>query len=274
MKKIYNEIVKKIYPDSINLKGRAFSTFVDNLTIPQLYSINKEYCFQKGIGDNFIMISELGVFRKISKFKNMLEWEIENWTYQEEACLKDSGKPRFGSVYNMHKSLSGEWFRFVEGDRLIYGSLYSLGSYLYFKADDLFFELTNKLIPYKVDLNFLKDHRVDIVVDANGKEEELKALQSLIYKYQFSKIYDDMGPLLDIEGIVRIDDFSKENDFTSNFIFCSCEDLENVSFKHFLDDVSRRLIAENILTDIEDKMKNIIDDRFNELAKELDLSWR
>lgn len=269
-KTTYRKSVEHIYPETIGLRGKKYYDFLEKLSTEQLYTVNKEVCLRSGVGDDYFMITELGYSRKISKFKNILEWEIKNWNYQEEASLKDFGKPRFGKEYDINKSLYGQWCRFVNvDDRLIYGFLYSLGSYLYYQAEDLLHDLTDELIPHTIDVDFKEDHKLKIHVDANGKEKELKNLQDKTNDYLFSNFYDDISSLINISGIIRVNNFEKPYDSESHIIFCSIEDLRNVSFKHFLRDINSRQISSEILTGVVDAMKLIVHEKFNSFIKEI-----
>jgi len=261
--------VEYVYPEAIGLRGKKYYDFLEKLSTDQLYPINKEACLHSGIGDDHFMITEIGYSRKISQFKSILEWEIKNWDYQEEASLKDFGKPRFGKDYDLNRSLYGQWCRFVDSDdRLIYGFLYSLGSYLYYQAEDLMHTLTDELIPNTIDIDFAKDHKLEINVDAGGKEEELENLQHKIDDYLYTEFHNDISPLIQISGIIKIDKFEKPKDLESHLIFCSIEDLKGVSFKHFLKDITARQISSERLAGIINSMKLLVRDKFNSFTEE------
>ena len=262
-KSAYRKVVGQIFPESLNLRGKKYYDFVDNLSIEQKYQVNKELCLIKGIGDDHIMITELGCFHRISSFKNMLEWEIKNWNFQEEAILKETGRYRYGTEYNIHRSLGGEWCRFIENDKLIYGTLYSLGSYLYYNAEDILSDLINNLIPHEIHMDHLKNNRMNLRVDAYGREEELKDTQHRLYDYLAVGLHDDISPLLNISGIIEIDNLDNPYDRDSDIIFCSVNDLKNVRFKHFLSDIHNRQISADILDGLKDSVTAIVTDAFN-----------
>ena len=262
-KSTHRKIVGQLYPEAVKLRGEKYYDFVDNLSIEQIYHVNKELCLTEGIGDDHITITELGSYRRISSFKNMLEWEIKNWKFQEDAFFKDLGYYRCGTEYNIHRSLSGDWCRFIENDQLVYGTISSLGSHLYYHAEDILCDLINKLIPHEIHMDHLKDNRMELRVDAGGREEELKNIERRMYDYLANNLHNDISPLLTISGIIKIDDFSKPCDLDSNIIFCDVSDLKNVRFKHFLNDISKRQILPDVLSGLKDSVTVIATNVFN-----------
>ena len=293
-------IREKITPDELmELKNPGYSDMDedaqfevwDKISEHDKYLINKLTTKANGYGEDRLYINEASRQNDIitiSKFKNLLEWDIECWNLQRKWRNEDVDENNFYDIgkYDFNKGMTGEWIRFIEDSRLVYASMYSLSGFLWSNMEDLVLEIENEIIPHEYKWepplendgdeeetcgNNCKCRRVQINIDANGREEEYEKLRKLTYEYI---THDGRGESIikklakKFTGTFRIDKFEKIYDPYSDFIVCDKETLRKINPETFLTDFKSFLNDKSILDDLLNKVKELIDSDYRQYVKE------
>lgn len=280
---VKNERLKR-YPQLSIMDDDEYGDFLENITEEERYQINEIATKKIGYGKNKIVITELSRrFYYPENFKNLLEWDIHHWNRQNDFMKSDNYDK---GEYTFFYSLGGDWFNFIYNDKLYYGFLNSLHSYLYNIMDNELFDLISKEIPYDVVLeegkpdengfvpvNFRKEvhggHEADLEKAFNMYDECF-----IIEKTNhYTEAMEFVKNLIDNSNCkmktFRIDDFTKECDKQSYFIFSDESILKEITFDNFLDDFKKYESSNNELAEMVLKCKEKVNEYFNEILKEI-----
>jgi len=233
------------------LKKLGFPTNFDKLTEEQRYKYNSVR--QKKIGNkkyDYFEITEPGHSKKIMKFKNIKDWDYKEYKFQKKHHT--AVRPVYDQLY-----MPGSWFRVLElndfGKReLTYGSLESARSFLF----QLVFEKLNDLIDLKYPYIHVRpygtkmfekteDKRFSIMTSyetrACGFEKERKELEKKLFEL-YNEIDDTIVSMLKpYQGYTfRKYSDTPKYDMLDSFIIGGFEAAEDISFKTFLKDFTKR----------------------------------
>ena len=213
----------------------------------EIYSINLELQKKIGFGHDKFSFNEFGAGYDISKYKHLKEWDKEQYTYQ-----KKHGQTHLDDSYKIY--LFGDWCRFVENKKLVYGMLLSLSSYIFEQVSEKLLKFESELYPHKVTTTSKKCKKkrinpltkkkerfytMDFTTKAYGKEKELKELQKFIRKFEHEILYPKIKNYVanHIKNrTYRVIDKKDTFDNFHQFLFSDKEALENCTFENFLND--------------------------------------
>lgn len=254
------------------------------------YSVNQLTTKVNGFGEDRLYCNESSrVNFKFEDFENLLDWDIACWNQQREWRLADEYQPFDKGEYKFNTGMTGEWIRLIEKSRLLYGTIYSLHSFLWWKMEDLVFDIENELIPHEFKWEPPIDktdeccgeeescgdecgcRRVKININAFGREEEYEKIRKLTYDYistgsRGDKIIEEISK--DHVGTFRIDSFENPYDPYSDFIVCDKETLGKIRPRFFLDDFNSFIHLTSWIDELIIKLKVLIDKDFREYVKE------
>lgn len=195
-----------------------------------------------GYGKDRFSIVEYGThYNNLSAFKNLKQWDKKNYKYQ-----KAHGQTHLDKSYKLY--LYGDWCRFIENKKLIYGELFSLHGYILDKVEDNLREFEDGLYPHTTKFNFIKNNderntsTLKTKTKAYGKEKELEVFS----KFNMRFIMENLGPkikkycLKNIQNkTYRIVNRKATFDNYHQFLFSDNIALKNCKFESFLDDFNR-----------------------------------
>lgn len=250
------------YPEFKDMDDEAKDDFWMEMNDHDKYIVNQITTIANGFGRFHLYINEASRSPcRIENYKDLLTWDKDCWNLQrkwrieDEYCSQDIGE------YVFNKSMTGEWIRFIEKDRLVYGTLYSLSAFLWWKMEDLVYDIENEIVPHEFNWE-IEDvegcecegyRKVNINVDANGREEEYEKIKKLTYSFIES---GGIGYLLifkmsdRFKGTFRVDTFENPDDPYSDLIICDQETLANIRPENFISDITRFQNESSILDDL------------------------
>lgn len=258
------------YPEFVDMDDEAKYDFWQDLNDHDKYIINQITTIANGFGRFNLYINEASRGPcQIKDYKELLTWDIDCWNLQQQWRLKDEYQPYDIGEYSFDKGMTGEWIRFIEDGRLVYGTLYSVASYIWWKMEEMINNIEEEIIPHEFVWNESKacdcGHeectQVKITVNAKGREKEYDVLRNLTYKFIYTNgpldiIISDM--IKDLKGTFRIDKFDDPNDPYSDFIVCDQETLSKITPENFITDFKNHLndntILDNLIKDASEKV--------------------
>lgn len=213
----------------------------------EIYTINLKVQKKVGFGNDKFSLQEFDESFDISKYKHLKEWDKEQYIYQ-----KKNGQTHLDDSYKIY--LFGDWCRFIEKKKLVYGMLLSLSSYIFELVCDKLMEFENNLYPNRVDVKSQKEKKkrknpltkkkeyfytMDFKTSAYGREEELEKLKDFIRKFEqeilYPKIKKYVAKYLK-NKTYRVVDKKDTFDNFHQFLFSDKEALKNCTFENFLND--------------------------------------
>jgi len=243
------------------------------------YTIQLKVQKEIGFGNDKFSIEEYGSSSDISKYKNLREWDKEQYTYQ-----KKHGQTNLDDKYKIY--LFGDWCRLIENKKLIYGILLSVGGYLYERVTDRLMKFENKLYPHTLDVKSTKESKkrtnpltkkkeyfytMDFTTKAYGRENELEELKSFIRKFEHEILYPKIKKYVAKHlknRTYRVVDKKDTFDNFHQFLFTDQQALKNCTFENFLADFNELRRDNKDLKGIEKKFvkyskKYILKNHFN-----------
>jgi len=211
------------------------------------YTINLKAQKKLGFGNNKFTLEEYGTSFKVSKYKNLMQWDKEQYIYQ-----KKHGQTNLDDKYKIY--LFGDWCRLIEDKKLIYGILLTVSSYIYEQVTDELIEFVNNLYPHTVDVKSKKEskkHRnpltkkkeyfyaMDFTTKAYGREEELKKLKDFTSKFEYEILYPKVKKYVAKHLKNRTYRIVNKKDTFDNFhqfLFSDQQALKSCTFEDFLTD--------------------------------------
>jgi len=243
------------------------------------YSIQLAVQKKIGFGNDKFSIEEYGSISYLSKYKNLKEWDKEQYTYQ-----KKHSQTNLDDKYKIY--LFGDWCRLIEDKKLIYGILLSVGGYIYEQVTDKLMKFENELYPHTLDVKSQKESKkrinpltkkkeyfytMDFTTKAYGREKELEELQSFIKKFEHETLYPKIKKYVAKHlknRTYRLVDKKETFDNYHQFLFTDQQALKNCTFENFLGDFNKLRRDNKELKDIEKKFvkyakKYILENYFN-----------
>jgi len=246
-KDIREQILKKRIKFYTKLNNKEKDELWSLLSDYEIYSINLKLQKRVGFGSDKFSLQEFGDDFDISKYKHLKEWDKEQYIYQ-----KIHGLIHLDDSYKIY--LFGEWCRFVEKKKLVYGMLLSLSGYILEQVCDKLTEFENNLYPHRVDVKSQKEKKkrknpltkkkeyfytMDFKTSAYGREEELEKLKDFIRKFEQEILYPKIKKYVAKHlknRTYRVIDKKDTFDNFHQFLFSDKEALKNCTFENFLDD--------------------------------------
>lgn len=193
-----------------------------------------------GFGKDKISITEYGVNEKLSKFKNLKQWDKANYKYQ----LKH-GQTHLDKSYKLY--LFGDWCRLVEDKKLIYGEIFSVSSHIFDRVSDKLQKFENGLYPHKTKFKFVKNddgktYSMNSKTNAYGKEEELERFSKFRMDFERKKLDPKIRKyiLKNFQNKTYRIAYKKPTfDNFHLFLFSDNKALKHCKFETFLDDFNR-----------------------------------
>ena len=255
------EVRDSIYLDLINkYHDRHYDSLEEfdkwQTDMSGLNNVNSCLLVLQGYGKNRIWMNDFSR-DDLSQYNNLNDYALKDHKFQEEARAKDFKdyveKPYTGHLY-------GQWTRMFISSKFHYVNLWNLGSYIHTEVDNVLTDMLRELIPYEyVDgpehgkKTECGNTRWNLVVDANGLEEQHEKLQKAMWEYN-QEVYDELSmEFLDYTPSTYIIDTSEADEERKDFIYTNPKTLQNITF-------------ENIHQDTLDNHGNII--LLNEIVEE------
>lgn len=233
----FDEVISTYFPEYLKMEDEDRDTFWNKMPQKDRYHISKQYCFLYGYGVNHFICSEPSRAKEnFDAYKTIYDWDEEHFFKQKE-WYNDLSKQDtniewiYGDTYNIRGGMYGEWIRLLDGDRFIYGSLYYLQSYLVTIIEELLIDLEMETF----DFDYVNG--LQLVVNPESERETFLEVQRRIIDYECgNEIWEYVENLCkDYKGVTfRIDDFSKDFDYDSCFIFSDPSASQRVTFYDFL----------------------------------------
>ncbi|MGL1956402.1 MAG: hypothetical protein OCD00_03680 [Colwellia sp.] len=184
-----NEITRLafIFDDDANLNSaisqvlfnKSFDTN-EELTIKQSNEFNLYRLFFQGIGESYFFFNESALIEDIKKSISLNDYCQRDHAYQQKAFTQE-GRNYISKGYEFSCDY---WIRYInKNNELVYATVRSADMDLYWQLEELSQQLIEQAIPHTIDMNELEVENdegttpFDIVVDANGKEQQLNQLQ-------------------------------------------------------------------------------------------------
>ncbi len=246
-KDIREQILKKRIKCYTKLNNEEKDELWSLLSDYEIYSINLKLQKRVGFGNDKFSLQEFGDDFDISKYKHLKEWDKEQYIYQ-----KKHGQTHLDDSYKIY--LFGDWCRFIENKKLIYGMLLSLSSYIFEEVSGKLMQFENELYPHKVNTTSKKCKKkqtnpltkrkeyfytMDFTTKAYGREKELEELQKFIRKFEYEILYPKIKRYVTTHlrnRTYRVIDKKGTFDNFHQFLFSDKEALKNCTFENFLDD--------------------------------------
>lgn len=246
-KDIREQILKKRIKFYTKLNNEEKDELWSLLSDYEIYSINLKLQKRVGFGNDKFSLQEFGDDFDISKYKHLKEWDKEQYIYQ-----KKHGQTHLDGSYKIY--LFGDWCRFIENKKLIYGMLLSLSSYIFEQVTDNLLKFENELYPHELTTTSKKCKKkrrnpltkkkeyfytMDFSTQAYGREKELEELQKFIRKFEYEILYPKIKKYVAKHLKNRTYGIVDKKDTFDNFhqfLFSDKEALKNCTFENFLDD--------------------------------------
>ncbi len=269
------------YPEFKDMDEDAQYDFWQELPDHEKYIINQITTIANGYGRFNLYVNEASRSQcGLEKYSNLLDWDIDCWNLQRKWRLNDEYSPYDIGEYSFNKGMTGEWIRFIEDSRLVYGTFYSLASYLWWKMEDLVYDIENEIIPHeykwktdpveKCECGEPGCTRVQVIVEANGREKEYDVLRKLTYSF----IGDNgIGEILisnmvkGFKGTFRVDTFENPYDPYSDLVICDQETLNNIKPENFISDFTRFQNESSVLDDLVKDLTEKVSFEYREFVK-------
>ena len=204
-----------------------------------------------GFGEDKFTINEYGSSnKKLAKYKHLKQWDKEQYIYQ-----KSHGQTHLDENYRLY--LFGDWCRFIENKKLIYGEIFSVHSYIADKVSERLRAFEQGLYPHTTKFKYLKDKKksknsltskkeyfstLKIKTKAYGKEKELKAFSKfmMIFEQEILRPKIKEYVLENLSNRTYRVIYKKETfDNFHQLLFSDNKALKNCHFKTFLNDFNQ-----------------------------------
>ena len=243
------------------------------------YTIQLQVQKETGFGNYKFSIEEYGSSSYLSKYRNLREWDKEQYAYQ-----KKHGQTNLDDKYKIY--LFGDWCRLIENKKLIYGILLSVNGYIYEQVTNKLMKFENELYPHTLDVKSTKEHKkrknpltkkkeyfytMDFTTKAYGREKELEELKSFIRTFETETLYPKIKKYVakNLQNrTYRIVDKNNTFDNYHQFLFTDQQALGNCTFENFLGDFNELRRDNTELKEVEKKFvkyakKYILKNHFN-----------
>jgi len=240
-KDYYDIYLNKIVNFYKKLNEKEKSELWNLLSDYEKYKISLKIQKKVGYGADKFTLNEYAINPvDLSKYKNLKEWDKEQYIYQ-----KKHGQTHLDKKYKIY--MFGDWCRLIENKKLIYGSLFSLSSYIFDNVCEELNRFEEGLYPHKTKFSFVKNKNdkystMKTKTKAYGKEKELKQFSSFKMKFEYEILAPKIKKyiLKNIENrTYRIVDKKETFDNFHLFLFSDKSALKNCRFDSFLSDFNK-----------------------------------
>jgi len=191
---IERKIVNVLFKENFTTMEEV-DKYIDGMDLAEKGMLNKEKLYYTGIGPSFFTFNEQDNKGLLLNNRTLYDYDRSEFLKREK-IIAEHTKIEPDTNYNK-LSLFHDWCRLSVNDRLVYGSLDSLGAYIYSVLEDFLDVEVDKIYPHK--LVYGKEHGKpegdgflwDMKEDANGKERHLEELKQKIYYDFFYKEFHD-----------------------------------------------------------------------------------
>jgi len=164
----------------------------------KFYEIFEEYLEEHGEGDNLIVINNIDrAHIALSNYDSFLDYHKKMWEFHHN-MFEDLGETS-EEVYEFDPE--EEWFHWMDGDRVIHGTLCSVRNYLKRIYLEEFFRYIHQEIPHSCEYKTVRKTATQeedvLIYDADGREQELIYLCAevmVFYNVALSDSIDSLGP--------------------------------------------------------------------------------
>ncbi len=229
------------------------------------YCVNLKYQKKVGFGVDRFTLNELGI-RKVdlSSYKNLKVWDKEQYAYQ-----KKHGQTHLDETYKLY--LFGDWCRFIENKKLIYGEIFSLHCYIFDNVTQKLSKFENGLFPHTTKMKSIKEkkktkhpisgkseymYRMKFKTNAYGRKKELEQFEELRREFEHNILAPKIKKyvLKNIKkSTYRIVQTKETFDNYHQFLFSDNKALKHCRFETFLDDFNALKRDDRELKKIEKK---------------------
>lgn len=237
----YNKYLSKRVKFFKKLNKKEKENLWDLLSDYEKYKIFLKVQKKVGYGRYKFSLNEYAInLVDLSKYKNLKEWDKEQYIYQ-----KKHGQTHLDKKYKIY--MFGDWCRLIENKKLIYGELFSLSSYIFDNVCEELNRFEDGLYPHKTKFSFIKNKdnkysTMKIKTNAYGKEDELKEFSSFKMKFEYEILAPKIKKyiLKNIKNTTyRIVDKKDTFDNFHLFLFSDKSALKNCRFEDFLSDFNK-----------------------------------
>lgn len=211
-----------------------------DLPLSKLNDLNWAKLLTTGMGEDMIFLNEsMADNTSLLDFDTLHDYDFDNHLFQE-AVNKKEFKDYPGRDYYALRFLL--WARLIVDGQLHYANLYSLAGYLVMQLEERGRDIIQALIPhdYVEGKNHGKREKGgflwDMQLDANGLEEQLKALQLRWHDHIQQRWTELSRSFVHDAPMVFMYDTNQDGESHRNFIFNNEAALKRIRWRHFLSD--------------------------------------
>jgi hypothetical protein len=215
---------------------------LDSFSDAQYLLYNSTLLPLMGIGaDHFFLNTGFAAHTSILEFETLYDYDFDDYQFQEKVRKEDfpdyvGGKPYRGSLYYT-------WARLEIDGAFHYASLCMAAGYLLSMIEETGHDTIDALIPHTYVKGKHHGKRegngtiYDQRVDAGGMEPHLEELQDRFYCYTTER-YEALLDDFDAKASQVVYQFPRKwgNEPHIDFIFTDKTALQNVRFRHFMED--------------------------------------
>ena len=215
------------------------------------YRVQQKHQKRVGFGEDKFSITEYGsTHEDLSKYKNLKEWDREQYHYQ-----KAHGQTHLDKKYKLY--LFGDWCRLIENKKLTYGEIYSLHGYIFDNVSEKIHRFKDGLYPHKTKFKFVKNKNktknpltgkkeyystMKSSTKAYGKEKELEEFGKFMMSFEYEILYPKIKKYV-LKNLnsrtYRIVQKKETFDNYHQFLFSDNKVLEHCRFESFLSDFNK-----------------------------------
>ncbi|PCJ17333.1 MAG: hypothetical protein COB02_13995 [Candidatus Cloacimonadota bacterium] len=273
------EIIEELNPSFKTLDEAERLEYYNSLTDKQRYKINITTLKRIGKGQNKILCYEpdrMDSNQKLLEYKNILEFDQEGRELHKQHQLKYikthpiseeiSNEERLvleKSFKSVQLDLPGEWFRFIENDKLVYSEIQSLRAYLRDTIDDTLEDLIAEYLSIDLPENMDDNDTISISLPNVSSSNIQESVRAEVAQYELNELPTVVNQLLDGKCLFnkgfRLDDFEDLDEPFSLFIFCELNSAKSVTFENFVEDFKKIEQPREILDEISQKFQEKVE---------------
>lgn len=252
------EIVGELNPDFKNMDEAERLEYYNSLTDRQRYEININTLNRIGKGKNKILCYEpdrMDSNEKLLDYESVLQFDIEGRELHKDHQIKHidqhstsdevaaEEKLVLEEMFRLTQlDLPGEWFRFIENDKLVYSEIQSLRAYLRDTIDDTLEDLIAEYLSIDLPSDMDENDTISMSLPNVSGTKVHDSVRAKVAEYEFNVLPGVLSKILDGKDLFntgfRLDDFEDPDEPFSLFIFCEEKAASSVKFGSFVEDFS------------------------------------
>ncbi|MCO4781003.1 MAG: hypothetical protein KC646_01665 [Candidatus Cloacimonetes bacterium] len=273
------EIVGELNPDFKKMDEAERLEYYNSLTDKQRYEININTLNRIGKGVNKILCYEpdrMDANEKLLDYANVLEFDREGRELHKEHQIKHidqhstsdeiaaEEKQVLEKMFQLTQlDLPGEWFRFIEDDKLVYSEIQSLRAYLRDTIDDTLEDLIAEYLSIDLPSEMDDNDTISMSLPNVTGSKVHDNVRAKVAEYEFNVLPGVLSKILDGKNLFntgfRLDDFEDPDEPFSLFIFCEEASASSVGFQNFVGDFRKIQKDRAMLDEIAQNFQQVVE---------------